>query len=181
MAHRTRGAKLFGSFTPVCVVPHGLRRSRFVDRGAKPIASCRLRTTFQRDGSRPRSCCTPSARVKNDLPAAAGRILPQFGELRFWILVVEGADSGVERNPSDCGWAFLRERSSGGTFLSSHGASVVGRCGRFNSQKMLCVQARTVKAELFACTQAFMKDFLRRKRHDESKEFLRGGIRAQRR
>jgi hypothetical protein len=32
MAHRTRGAKLFGSFTPVCVVPHGLRRSRFVDR-----------------------------------------------------------------------------------------------------------------------------------------------------
>jgi hypothetical protein len=45
----------------------------------------------------------------DDLPPAAPCIFPQFGELHFWILIVEGAHSGVECNPSDCGGALLRE------------------------------------------------------------------------
>jgi len=36
----------------------------------------------------------------NDLPAPACSVLPQFGELHFWILIVEGADSGVQGNPA---------------------------------------------------------------------------------
>src|SRR3984893_6594854 len=40
MAHRTLGAKLFGSFTPVRVVLHGLRRSRLVDRRLGGQTTC---------------------------------------------------------------------------------------------------------------------------------------------
>jgi hypothetical protein len=40
MAHRTVGAKLFGSFTPVRVVLHGLRRSRLVDRRLGGQTTC---------------------------------------------------------------------------------------------------------------------------------------------
>ena len=39
----------------------------------------------------------------NDLPASPSCMLTQFGELHFWILVVESADSGVECNPSEGG------------------------------------------------------------------------------
>jgi hypothetical protein len=47
--------------------------------------------------------------LKN-LPPAAPCIFPQFRELHLWILIVECADSGVERDPSDGASGFLMNR-----------------------------------------------------------------------
>ncbi len=43
----------------------------------------------------------------DDLPTAAPCIFPQFGKLHFWILIVEGADSGVKRHPERLRLGFL--------------------------------------------------------------------------
>ncbi len=51
-------------------------------------------------------------------PAAATRIFSQFDELRFWILIVQGADSGVECDLSDGASRFLSEM--GAKLMSSH-------------------------------------------------------------
>jgi hypothetical protein len=65
----------------------------------------------------------------NDLPAAAPCVFPQFSQLHLWILIVEGADPGVNSHPSDRAIGFLRESGIVATLLSSHRASVVGHCG----------------------------------------------------
>ena len=63
----------------------------------------------------------------DDLPPAASRIFPEFRELHFWVLIVEGADSGVKRNPSDGSSGFFSE--SDATLLSSHCCLLVGDIG----------------------------------------------------
>src|SRR5216683_280608 len=53
-----------------------------------------------------------------DLPAPTPRVLTQFSELHLWILIVECADSGVQRNLSDRASGFWSDSSA--TLLSSH-------------------------------------------------------------
>src|SRR5438270_13904844 len=61
----------------------------------------------------------------DNLPAAAPSIFPQFRQLHFGILIIEGTDARIKRDPSDWASGFLSE--SGATLLSSHCCLLVRR------------------------------------------------------
>ena len=81
----------------------------------------------------------------DNLPAAPARILPEFGELHFWILIVEGADSRVESDSGYGSSGFLGR--NGATLLSSHGCLLCRRLWLAHKGNVACKPAQLTLRE----------------------------------